>query len=71
MIKALIRDRNKSRGVLMLGLSFGNLDKFRSDPLDTFIKVEGAQFGMPHDIIIFSGETEADIEQLLRRTYEG
>lgn len=55
----------------MLGLSFGNLDKFRSDPLDTFIKVEGAQFGMPHDIIIFSGETEADIEQLLRRTYEG
>lgn len=64
MIKALVKGSGK-RGVIMLGLSYGNLDKLRAEPLDTFIKIEGAQFGMPHDIIIFSGKTEADMEKML------
>lgn len=68
MIKALVMDPGK-RGVLMLGLSFGNLDKFRAMPLDTFIKVDGVQFGLPHDIIIFSGKTEADMTNLLARDF--
>jgi|HubBroStandDraft_6_1064221.scaffolds.fasta_scaffold00529_16 hypothetical protein len=53
------------RQVLMIGLSFGNLDKFRALPGDTFIKIDGTEMGLPLDVLIFSGETEAHMHKLV------
>lgn len=45
----------------MLGLSFRNLDKFRAEPIETFIPIDGKVMGLPIDILLFSGETEAHL----------
>jgi hypothetical protein len=50
---------------LFIGLSFGNLDRFRAEPLDTFIKIDGKELGLPFDVMIFSGETEAHMADLM------
>lgn len=55
----------KGKQTLFLGLSFGNLDKFRADPADTYIHVDGKEIGIDIDIVIFSGETEADLVRTL------
>ena len=57
MIKAVARTQN-GREVLMIGLSFGNLDKFKAEPGDSYIEIKGADVGLPVDVLIFSGETE-------------
>ena len=64
MIKAATVAKN-GRTTLMIGLSFGNLDKFRTQPLDTFIPIDGTSLGLPIDILLFSGETEGDLERFL------
>jgi hypothetical protein len=64
MIKA-IADAPGGRKLLVIGLSYGNLDKFRAEPGDTFIRIDGAEMGLPVDVMIFSGETEADCAELL------
>jgi hypothetical protein len=51
---------------LLLGLSFKNLDKFRAEPGDTFIKIKGEEMNIPFDILIFSGETEAKMAEMVR-----
>jgi hypothetical protein len=53
------------RKTLVLGLSFGNLDRFRAEPEDTYIKVDGRELGLPIDVLVISGETEASIAALL------
>jgi hypothetical protein len=53
------------RETLFIGLSFGNLDRFREQPLDTFIKIDGQEVGLSHDIVIFSGRTEAEMADLM------
>jgi hypothetical protein len=53
------------RTLLMIGLSFGNLDKFRAEPGDTYIKVEGKELHLPIDVLIFSGETEAHMQKMM------
>ena len=53
------------RQTLILGLSFGNLDRFRAAPGDTYIKVDGDEVGLPIDVLIISGETEAQMAELL------
>ena len=53
------------RQLLMIGLSFANLDKFRADPRDTYIPIEGKEMGLPIDVMIFSGETEAHMQELM------
>jgi hypothetical protein len=58
MIKASARGAD-GRTILVVGLSFGNLDKFRAAPGDTFIKIDGREMGLSSDVMIFSGETEA------------
>jgi len=50
------------RHLLVLGLSFRNLDRFRAEPGDTFIRIDGEQMGLPVDVLIFSGETEAHLQ---------
>lgn len=49
------------RKVLWLGLSFGNLKHFRDHPGDTFIKVDGTEFGVDFDVLLFSGRTEQEM----------
>lgn len=58
MIRASFKGAD-GREMLVIGLSFGNLEKFRAEPGDTFIKIDGREMGMSSDVMIFSGETEA------------
>ena len=67
MIKATI-DAPNGRKLLILGLSFANLDRFRREPRDTMIKVDGKELGLDIDVIIFSGETEAHCTEALEET---
>lgn len=64
MIKATV-EGSDGRTLLLLGLSFGNLDKFRREPLETFIRINGKELDLPIDLLIFSGETEADMEKMM------
>lgn len=64
MIKATGKGKD-GRNTLYVGLSFGNLDRFRAEPLDTFIKIDGRELGLPFDVMIFSGETEAQMAELM------
>jgi hypothetical protein len=64
MIKATATGAD-GRPLLMIGLSFGNLDKFRAEPGDTFIPIDGKQMGLPFDVVIFSGETEAHMHKFV------
>lgn len=64
MIKALTTGPD-GKTLLVIGLSFGNLDRFRAQPGDTFIKIEGAELGLPMDVLIFSGETETKMTEYL------
>jgi hypothetical protein len=59
MIKA--RGTSNGRDTVFIGLSFGNLDRFRAQPMDTFIKIDGSEMDLPYDIMIFSGETETQM----------
>jgi hypothetical protein len=54
------------KSILVIGLSFGNLDRFRAEPGDTFIKIDGREVGLPVDVMIFSGETEAHCAETLK-----
>jgi hypothetical protein len=64
VIKATLEQPN-GRTLLAIGLSFGNLNKFRAAPGDTFIQIDGAAMGLPIDVMIFSGQTEADMHAML------
>jgi hypothetical protein len=64
MIKAAATGAD-GRTILVVGLSFGNLDKFRAQPGDTFIRINGKEMGLPLDVMIFSGETEAHCAETL------
>jgi hypothetical protein len=66
MIKFTAKSYN-GRYILGIGLSFGNLKKFLAEPGDTFIRIEGKEVGLPIDTIIFSGETEGDMEKLIQQ----
>ena len=64
MLKAMATD-GTGRKILVIGLSFGNLDKFRAEPGDTFIRIIGRELGLPIDIMLISGETEAHMAETL------
>jgi hypothetical protein len=64
MVKATLQLRN-GRRLLILGLSFANLDRFRAEPGDTMINIDGKDLGLDIDVTIFSGETEAQCLALL------
>lgn len=59
------------RRCVVLGLSFGNLKRFRDEPMDTFIKIDGEQIGLDQDIIIFSGRTENEMADFLMKAMTG
>jgi hypothetical protein len=60
VIKALGQDQH-GRKLLLLGLSFANLDRFKQQPLDTFIRINGREMGLDFDVMLISGATEADM----------
>jgi hypothetical protein len=64
MIKATAKGAD-GRELLVIGLSFKNLDRFRQQPGDTFIRIDGKEMGLPLDVMIFSGETEAHCAETL------
>jgi hypothetical protein len=66
MIKASATQAD-GRQLLMIGLSFGNLDKFRAEAGDTFIKIDGKVMDLPIDVLIFSGETEAHMQTMFAK----
>jgi hypothetical protein len=53
------------KDTLFVGLSFGNLDRFRAEPLETYIRISGAEMGLPFDVLIFSGRTEAEMADMI------
>jgi hypothetical protein len=55
------------RTLMVIGLSFKNLEKFRAEPGDTFIRIDGKEMGLPIDVLIFSGETEAHMQTMMAR----
>jgi hypothetical protein len=55
------------RDLLVIGLSFGNLKKFLAQPGNTFIRIKGEEIGLPIDVLIFSGETEAHMTEIMKR----
>lgn len=57
------------KDMLIIGLSHVNLDKFMKEPLNTFIHINGAEIGMPFDVMIFSGKTEADMAELISKGF--
>jgi hypothetical protein len=61
MIKATATQPD-GRTLLLIGLSFVNLDKFRTEAGDMYIKINGMDMDMPIDVLIFSGETEFAME---------
>jgi hypothetical protein len=66
MVKFKVMDKD-GRTFVGLGLSFANLRKFLAEPMDTYIMVKGSDIDIPFDIMVFSGETEEDIEANLRK----
>ncbi len=53
------------RQLLVIGLSYGNLRKFLSEPGETFIKIDGKAMDLPIDVLIFSGETEEAMAKIM------
>lgn len=64
MLKTSVTSRD-GRKLLVVGLSFKNLDEFRAKPGDTYIKIDGRPLDIAEDVLIFSGETEAHLAQTL------
>jgi hypothetical protein len=65
MIKATATQGDRT--LLMIGLSFGNLDKFRAAPGDTYIRIDGKEMGLPVDVLLFSGMTEQEMQAMMAR----
>jgi hypothetical protein len=65
MIKATAKGPD-GRPLLIIGLEFGNLDRFREQPGDTYIRIDGREMGIPMDVMIFSGRTAADCAASLK-----
>lgn len=63
MLKA--KGDRDGRPTLILGLSFANLREFFRHPMQTYIQVRAEEMGLQHDILIFSGETEAQMGELV------
>ena len=64
MIKATI-DSVAGRKMLILGLSFENLDRLRENACDGFIKVDGEKLALPMDVLIYAGQTEAHCAEVI------
>ena len=51
--------------VYFIGLSWGNLARFRAGSGDSFIRIPASESGLNADIMLFSAKTEAELAALL------
>jgi hypothetical protein len=51
----------QGRETYIIGLSWGNMDRFRAAPGDSYIRIPQEESGLSVDILIFSDRTEADM----------
>lgn len=65
MIKATGYGPRDGKQTLFVGLTHGNLDRFRDAPMDSYILIKGEEVGVSHDVMIFSGRTEAEMTEML------
>jgi len=66
MLKASVQGKD-GRHLLVIGLTFANLDYLRRTPGDGFIKVDGRPLGIDVDIMIFSGNNEAALADIITK----
>lgn len=64
MIKARLQKPDGTE-VLLLGLTFENLDRLRAKPCDDHIIVCGSEVGLPLDIWIVAGRSLHDLQALI------
>jgi hypothetical protein len=64
MLKVVATNAVTGRKTLYLGLSFGNLKRFRQEPEDTYININGEELGLPCNVVLFSGRTEEEMAKL-------
>jgi hypothetical protein len=50
-------------GLVIFGLSFGNIEKFKAEPDDTFIRIKGEEVNLPLDVILCSGPSMRGISK--------
>jgi hypothetical protein len=67
MIKATVVTQEGKLSLLVIGLSFGNLNKFLKQPGDTYIKINGKEINVDFDVLLFSGRTEAEMETMMKQ----
>lgn len=65
MITSVAHDKD-GKAILLIGLSFNNLDEFRKHPLDTFIRIDATKLGLPLDVMLVSGQTEAALAGMIQ-----
>jgi hypothetical protein len=64
MLKVTLTNPDGSKA-LLIGLSFANLDALRAGAGATFIKIQAAQLGLSHDVLVFAGETETHLATIV------
>jgi hypothetical protein len=64
MLKA-VGKTSDGKPVVLIGLSFANLDRLRAGAGDDHIRIDGPAMGIPFDILICAGRTEADLAALI------
>ena len=65
MLKFTLTDESGKTERLYIGLSFANLEKLLAEPRSTMIKIDGKPLGIDVEIVIFSGETEAKMAEMI------
>lgn len=66
MIKFTITDETGTKAErLYIGLSFANLEKLLAEPRSNYIKIDGRSLGVDCEILIFSGETEEKMGEMI------
>lgn len=65
MIRATFKAKNGQPDLLILGFSFGNLDRFRAEAPDGYVHIVGAELGIPINVLLVAGETEDAIKEHL------
>jgi len=65
MLKAMAKGAD-GRAILVLGLTARNLEDIQSRAGDSFLNIDGKELGLPVDIVIFFGKTEAIFTEVIK-----
>lgn len=59
-------DQTSGVPLLLLGLTFRDLDLMREAPGDDHIVIRGADLGLPMDLVIFAGQDDQALFKLVK-----